>query len=363
MLIILRRCIILVSLLCALPQICRAQSAGSDGLTTLGGATLAYSASANGIAAGGRSYTLQPSVNGRLGIMQMDLGARYKSRWLQATLVGQQGWFADANYIGDDYAYRYLQQAWAGIDVSAHVSLRAGVMPSHIGYESINERENLLVSRLFCSDATPYYETGATLQWRPTDQLTLEGLVLNGWQRIVAINDDVAWGSRIVWRPDSALTLNWSTFYGNMFDRRSLRQPSSAQLGWRFYSNLWAEWKPSADLTVVAIVDNGHQMISAESAASTFSVAAILAYNLRPSWRIAARAEHYSDPASVIVQAAKGRGFVASSVSANVDWSATTNVRIRAELRGMFSTSKIFLTADGVSSSELFSTVTVSTQL
>jgi hypothetical protein len=29
----------------------------------------------------------------------------------------------------------------------------------------------------------------------------------------------------------------------------------------------------------------------------------------------------------------------------------------------MFSTSKIFLTADGVSSSELFSTVTVSTQL
>lgn len=363
MYVMLRRCIIVALLLCTLPNIGRAQSSQTDGLTTLGGATLAYSASANGIAAGRRAYTLQPSVNGRLGVMQMDLGAQYKSRWLQVTLVGQQGWFADANYIGDDYAYRYLQQAWAGIDVAADVSLRAGVMPSHIGYESINERENPVVSRLFCSDATPYYETGAALQWRPTDQVTLEGLVLNGWQRIVAINDDVAWGSRILWRPDTTLTLNWSTFYGNMLDRRAPMQPSAARLGWRFYSNLWAEWNPTEKVTVVAIIDNGHQMMSADSSAATFSVAAIMAYRLHPRWRVAVRAEHFSDPASVIVQPAAGQGFAASSVSANIDWSATTAVKIRGELRGMFARSPIFITAGGTSTSEVFGTLTVSTSL
>lgn len=359
----LRGCIITVLLLCSLPNRGPAQSAPADGLTTLGGATLAYSASANGIAAGRRAYTLQPSVNGRLGVMQMDLGVQYRSRWLQATLVGQQGWFAEANYAGDDYAYRYLQQAWVGIDMSADVSLRAGVMPSHLGYEPVNERENLIVSRLFCSDATPYYETGVALQWQPTDQVTLEGLVLNGWQRIVAINDNVAWGSRIVWRPDSALALNWSTFYGNMFDRRALRQPSSAQLGWRFYSNVWAEWKPSENVTVVAIIDNGHQTISTDSAASTFSVAAIMAYRLHPRWRAAVRAEAFSDPESVIIQPAAGHGFTASSVSANIDWSATSMITIRAELRGLFANDQVFPATGGVSTSEVFGTVTISTSL
>ena len=356
----LRQCLILILLLCALAGKGRAQSAQTDGLTTLGGASLAYSASANGIAAGRRAYTLQPSVNGRLGVMQMDLGVRYKSRWLQASLVGQQGWFADANYLGDDYAYRYLQQAWAGVDVSSDIFLRAGVMPSHIGYESINERENLVVSRLFCSDATPYYETGVALQWRPTDQLTLEGLVLNGWQRIVAINDDLAWGSRIVWRPDSTLTLNWSTFYGNVLSSRTSPQPSTARIGWRFYSNVWAEWKPAADLTVVGIVDNGHQAISADSAASTFSIAAIVAYRLHPQWRVAARAEHYSDPASVIVQSVSGRGFTASSVSANIDWMITGTTQLRAEVRRIRSAERIFLAAKDLVDSEIMATVTAS---
>lgn len=220
-----------------------AQGSLWNDVKTFGGVTAAYSQSVNNLPKGTRAYTLQPSVNGTVGVMQADFGFQYRSRGFTATVVGQQGWFADANYTGDDYAYRYLQQAWAEIGIAEKVSIRAGIMPSHIGYESINARENRIVSRLFCSDATPYYETGAALQWRHSDQLTVEGLVLNGWQRIVAVNDDVAWGSRVVWHSDSTLTLNWSTFYGNMHDRSTLRQPSSIRLGWRFYSNVWAEWK------------------------------------------------------------------------------------------------------------------------
>lgn len=333
-----------------------AQSSLGKAIQTFGGMSAAYSSSFNDLPAGVRPYTLQPSINKRPGMMQIDFGARYASRGFQATLVGQQGWFADANYTGSDFKLRYLQQAWVQVDITPNVALRAGIMPSHIGYESINERENLIVSRLFCSDATPYYEAGMVAQWRPLDGLTIEALILNGWQRIVAINDDPAWGSRVVWKPDTVLTVNWSTFYGNTSER-------SQQASMRFYNNVWIECLPHDDLTLVGIADIGRQMITADSAASMWCLAAVAAYRPHPQWRVALRAEYYSDPRSIIVRAVDGDGFVASSLSANVDWMATASTRVRAEIRRMASPRSIFMESAGLTASEVFATISASTSL
>ncbi len=335
------------------PLALHAQGSLWNDVKIFGGITAAYSRSENNLPNGNRAYTLQPSVNGILGVMQADFGFQYQSRGFTASVVGQQGWFADANYTGDDYAYRYLQQAWLQYDISADVSIRAGVIPSHIGYESINERDNLVVSRLFCSDATPYYETGGSLQWRPSDKITVEGLVLNGWQRIVAVNDDPAWGSRIVWKPDTTITVNWSTFYGNSGERA---QPESM----RFYSNIWTEWTPHQDLTLVGIADIGRQKLTRDSAASMWCVAAVATYRPHQQWRVALRAEHYSDPQSIIVRAISGDSFVASSISANVDWMATASTRVRAEIRRMGSPEKIFIASDDLRTSEVFATISAS---
>ncbi len=351
---VLNRTIILVACLCTIPQTLIAQPAAPDEVRTFGGMTLAYSRSANDLPTGRRPYTLQPSVNNALGLMQVDAGLRYRSHGLQATLALQLGWFADANYTGKDYDYRNLQQAWLQYDITAEVSLRAGVMPSHIGYESINERENLIVSRLFCSDATPYYETGGSLQWRHSEKLSIEGLVLNGWQNIVPINDDPVWGTRVVWKPDTMLTVNWSAFYGNTSDQAL---PASM----RFYNNVWVQCSPFDELTLVGIADIGHQMITTDSAASMWCVAAMAAYRPHPQWRTALRAEYYSDPRSIIVRAIDGSGFVASSLSANVDWMATASTRVRAEIRRMGSPQSIFMKSDGLTASEVYATISAST--
>lgn len=348
------RSFVIAALVCVVPLTTAAQHSMSNDTQTFGGMTLAYSRSGNDLPEGRRSYTLQPSVNGALGVMQVDFGLRYRSRRLQATVAVQQGWFADENYTGADFDLRYLQQAWLQYDLSSDVSIRGGVMPSHIGYESINERDNLIVSRLFCSDATPYYETGGSLQLRLSDKITVEGLVLNGWQRIVAVNDDPAWGSRVVWEPDTTITVNWSTFYGNTSDRS---KPESM----RFYSNIWTEWTAHPDLTLVGIVDIGRQTITGDSAASMWCVAAVAAYRPHRQWRVALRAEHYSDPQSIIVRAVEGDRFVASSISANVDWLATPSTRVRAEIRRMSSPQNIFIGSDYLTASEVFATITAST--
>lgn len=334
----------------------------AEGFDLSFGGTLAQSRSGNDLPAGPRQYTLQPSINNTFGVMQSDVGIRYKQRDLQATVVFQQGWFADANYVGDDAKYRMVQQAWLSIDVTPRIALRAGIMPSHLGYESINERENLVLSRLLCSDATPYYETGAAIVWQPTDVLTVEGLALTGWQRIVATNDNIAWGTRIAWKPDTTLTLNWSTFYGNMADRNKFWQPDApnANPGWRFYNNVWAEWKPTPRLTLVGIADVGQQQYVARTTATTWCLAAITAFRLHPDWRLAARIEHFSDPESAMVATPEAIGFVTSSASANIDWNVRRNVMVRAEVRTLGSADRIFPSAEGLTTSETFATVSVS---
>ncbi|MEY3386269.1 MAG: hypothetical protein RIR53_1080 [Bacteroidota bacterium] len=335
-------------------------SLASDGTKVFGGATIAYSRSANDLPAGRRSYTLQPSVNDRVGPMQTDLGLRYEQRGFHATIAFQNGWFADVNYVGEDFAYRPIQQAWIGMEITKQIAIRAGIMPSHIGYESINERENLVLSRLYCSDATPYYETGGAVVWQPSDALTVEGLILNGWQRIVTPNDDLAWGSRITWKPDSTMTFNWGTFYGNMFDRTATLQQPMPNDSWRFYNNFWAEWKPATDLTCVAIADVGRQQQAGDSTATVWSVAAIASYRLHTNWRVSARAEHFSDPMSVIVGTPQGMGFVASSLSTNIDWTIQRNIMLRAEIRSLQSADRIFPSSKGLITSDTFATVSVS---
>jgi hypothetical protein len=190
--------------------------------------------------------------------------------------------------------------------------------------------------------------------WKVSDKITVEGLILNGWQRIVATNDEEALGSRVVWKPDSTITVNWSTFYGNTSKRS---QPSSVRL----YNNVWTEWMPYKDLTLVGIADFGRQMVTADSSASMWCVAAIAAYRPHQRWRVALRGEYFSDPHSIIVRAVDGDSFVASSISANVDWLITMSTRLRAEIRRMASPESIFLSSSGLTPSEVFATISAST--
>lgn len=319
----------------------------------IGGADLVYSSSFNQPPGFERDYTLQPSVNGRTGIMQSDIGIIARGSGIQASVVIQQGWFADANYTGDDRSLRYLQQAWLGVDLSNDFTLRAGIMPSHIGYESINARDNALLSRLFCSDATPYFETGASLQWKASSALTAEVLALNGWQRIVATNRDICYGSRLVYRPDSTITVNWSTFYGNMNDR-------SLEPSMRLYNNFWAEWMPVPEVQVVGIFDVGTQQLVGGSTARTWCAALVGSWRPSPNWRIASRIEHFSDPSSLLFAAPAPTGFSTTSLSANIDWEAQRSLTLRAELRGMFAASPIFRARTGVSAQDVFVTFAAS---
>jgi hypothetical protein len=63
--------------------------------------------------------------------------------------------------------------------------LDAGVLPSHIGFESAISMDNPTLTRSLPAENSPYFLTGAKLTFTPpTSSGTFAGLLVNGWQRI-----------------------------------------------------------------------------------------------------------------------------------------------------------------------------------
>lgn len=313
----------------------------------------AYSSSFNEPPNHERAFTLQPSRNNQLGLMQGIAGVELRSTHVRGKVAAQTGWFADVLWTGADTAFRWLSEAWAGVRLSEGVWLDAGVYPSHIGAESMIARDNLVLSRLYISDATPYVETGAALTWEESASTTIALHVLNGWQRITDNNDGIAVGTRITHRPSEQLTLNWSTFVGD-------EQPRGREAQLRWHSNVWMNWSISDATTLVTIVDVGAQERVSSGYDIVWYLGAIAAHRITPALQLAARIEHMNDQRNILVTTASNQPFVSTSASANVDLRIGDNLLLRGEGRILQAPYAMFPSRTGLRMNDVFVTLSAS---
>ncbi|MCX6141170.1 MAG: outer membrane beta-barrel protein [Candidatus Kapabacteria bacterium] len=303
-----------------------------------------------------RAYTLQPSRNDEFGLMLGHIAITANSSRVRGRLAFQEGWFTRVNYTGADTSWRFIQEASAGVRIAEGLWLDAGILPSHIGYESMVARDNLVVSRCFGSDYTPYFETGASLTWSPSSDLAITAVVVNGWQEIVDINENLAFGSKVVFTPLPTFTVNWSTYVGN-------EQPRGAKPLTRFFNNFWIEWKPAPDVTIVGLADLCLQESASDNANKQWYLGFISAWAFLPDWRVALRAEHYADPDHIFVTTPTGYHFVASSASLNVDFRPDPAILLRGEIRSMWADNPLYPSFDGHSTSDTYVTFSTSIAL
>ena len=300
-----------------------------------------------------RAYTTQPSRNNEIGLMLASIGLSVSGPNYRGRVALQEGWFARANYSGLDSSWRMLQEANVGVRVADGLWLDAGVMFSHIGYESMIGRNNLTLSRSFTADYTPYYSTGAALAWTVSDVVSVTGLVLNGWQQIVDINNDLAFGARVVVTPSSTLSFNWSTFVGNEQARGTASMV-------RFHNNFWVEWKATDRIIIVGLADVCLQDTPADTSTKQWYAGVTAAYSPSDQFRIATRVEHYNDPANMFIATPTRGPFQASAASLNLDYRPNDAVLVRGEIRTMIAGEKVFPSHDGLKSSDTYITVSTS---
>jgi hypothetical protein len=284
------------------------------------------------------SYSRHNEVNINLAFAKVS----YTSGAVRGNLAFMAGTYANANLSQEPGVLKNVFEANVGLKLLPDVNLwiDAGVLPSHIGFESAVGKDCWTLTRSIVADNSPYYEAGARLGYTSrNEKLYLAVLVLNGWQHIQRPggSSTLAGGTQLTYKPSNKLTLNYSTFIGN-------DKPDSNR-SLRLYNNLYGIVTMTDKLGVTIGFDYGTEQKwrGSSSWSNWYAPVAILRYRLSDNVAIAARVEYYSDTDNAIIKLGAPLGFRTWGYSANVDIMRSEHLVWRVEGKvyagksGMFS--------------------------
>ncbi|MBL7732183.1 MAG: porin [Chitinophagaceae bacterium] len=268
--------------------------------------------------------------------------ANYTAERVRANIALAAGTYMNANYAAEPGVLKNIFEANAGIKISKKKNLwiDAGIMPSHIGFESAISKDCWNLTRSMLADNSPYFEAGAKLTYTTDDgKWLLSALALNGWQRIQRVegNSLVSLGTQIQYKPSSKVLLNYSTFIGT--DKHDTSRLN------RFFHNVYSIFNVTDKLGITAGFDIGtEEKAPGSSDMNTwYSPVLILKYAVNNKWAFAGRVEHYNDKNGVIIATGTPNGFQTTGYSLNVDHSPFKNVWVRIEWRTLSSKDEIFI--------------------
>ncbi|WP_298713986.1 porin [Chitinophaga sp.] len=237
------------------------------------------------------------------------------------------GTYAQYNLAAEQELVRHIYEANAGVRIGKGLWVDAGILPSHIGFETAIGKDNFTLTRSLMAENSPYYEAGAKITWTPNDKWLFAAMYLNGWQRIKRpdANQTPGFGTQITFKPSSGVTLNWSTFGGN-------DKPDSVRR-MRYFNDLYGTFALTSKLSLIAGIDVGvEQKEEGKSGMNTWFAPILIArYAFSDKIAMAGRYEYYNDKAGVIIATGTPNGFRSSGYSLNLDVSPVSQVMFRLE--------------------------------
>lgn len=271
--------------------------------------------------------------------------ASYENEKVRANLGLGVGSYMNANYAAEEGVLKNVFEANVGVKLSRAYDLwlDAGIMPSHIGFESAIGADCYTLTRSMLADNSPYFETGAKLSYSTKNgKWDMALLVLNGWQRIQRLegNSTPAFGHQLTYRPTEKITLNSSSFIGND------KPDDSRQM--RYFHNLYGQFELSSKFALIAGFDIGAQQKEKSSSDYNMWYSPVLIVRYSPTDKIslAARGEYYNDKNGVIIASGTENGFQTFGASFNVDYQILPNLVWRTEVKRLNSKNAVFLDRD-----------------
>lgn len=283
------------------------------------------------------SYNKHNEVNLNLGFAKVN----YAKDNIRGNFALMAGTYAEYNLATEQDLMKNIFEANVGVKISSKYNLwvDAGIMPSHIGFESAIGKDCMNLTRSILADNSPYYEAGVKIGYTSSsEKWYLAAMYINGWQRIQKVdgNQTPAFGTQVTYKPSGKITLNWSTYFGN-------EQPDIDRK-WRYFNNFYGQFKVSEKTNLIAGFDIGAQQ--AEKGSSDYNMwyspVVIAQYKPTAKIQLAARGEYYQDKQGVIIATGTEKGFKTYGFSANFDYLVTDNAMFRIEARSLKSEDKIF---------------------
>lgn len=297
------------------------------------------------------SHNRHNEFNINLGLLK----ATYSSQKIRANLALAAGTYMNANYAAEPGVLKAIYEANVGVKISKKKNLwiDAGVMSSHIGFESAVGKDNWTVTRGIYAENSPYFETGAKITYTTDDEKwTISALVLNGWQRIQRVdgNNFPAFGHQLIYKPNSKILVNSSSFIGND------KPDSTRQM--RYFHNLYGIFQIHEKFGLTTGFDIGAEQKAKGSSQYNvwFTPVIIAKYSPTEKINLAFRGEYFRDAQGVIIATGTPNGFKTWGYSINLDYIIRENILWRIEARGFSSKDKIFILKENPSKHNFFIT-------
>ncbi len=267
------------------------------------------------------------------------LKGTYSAKRSRVNLALMSGTYAQYNLAYEPVVLRHIYEASAGVKISEgrNIWIDAGIMPSHIGFESAVASDCWSLSRCMVAENSPYYESGVRLSATSSNSKLYGSLLfLNGWQRISRLPgyNTPNLGMQLTWKPRSSLTLNYSNFSGS-------DKPDSLH-ALRTYHNFYLIYEPDIKWGVTAGFDIGRDKNTNNQYANWYSPLLIVKRGLSTKSRLVGRVEYFSDREEVIITTGSPHGFQTLGSSINYDYSLNQHVMFRVEYKWYHSEDKLF---------------------
>ncbi|MFN3405054.1 MAG: outer membrane beta-barrel protein [Cytophagaceae bacterium] len=284
-------------------------------------------------------FLVSHSRNNHVAVNNTLINVNFTDTNFRAAVGFHSGSYAEENYAYEPVMTRFIFQAQAGIRLYEKIWLDAGVFPSYIGFESALSIENPTLTRSLTAENSPYYFSGARIT-RESDKLTLGVYLLNGWQRIVNDNNELALGTHIKY----SLNKNWSVNSGSFIGKTGVDSLKSLRL----FHDLYVAGNINDKLKLWILSDIGFQENwQTENYESWWGSTFVVQYLFNPTFRTSARYEYFSDENYSVITTGSSLPFRISGLSLNLDFFRTENICFRIE--GKYYQSSIFSGSDNFS--------------
>ena len=286
------------------------------------------------------------------------IGVAVENDSYHANLVLQTGTYAKDNYANEDAIMSSINEASAGIALTKNrkLWLDAGILSSHIGYESPFQINDLTLTRSIMAEGAPYFFAGAKLTYTFNERWMFMAMITNGWQRIRRVegNSMMSYGTQLQFKPSKNMQINWNTFIGteDPDDKRRMR----------YFNEIYALFSLGEKWDLQAGFDLGMQQESKGSDTyNNWYLASIIArYSFVSNWAVSLRGEYINDVKKVVIANPTPNDFVCYGISANLDYSPIQNVIARVEGRYLYGENNIFIYNDLYVNNDFFITFSLS---
>ncbi len=250
-----------------------------------------------------------------------------------------------------DETFRNLQQGYLSLMANEQLTLDFGKFVTPLGAEVIESQDNWNYSRsVLFGFAIPFYHAGLRATYAASEQLSIAGYVVNGWNNVIENNSDKTFIGSVALTPNEQVT-----WYGNFIAGKEddFGGSPDEDLWWVFDTTL--SFAASEMLSLMANFDYGSvaeaDIATAGDPATYWGIAAYARYQAQEDWAFAGRFEYVDDSSDGWM----GLGQKVQTFTATSDHTVFEDLIARFEFRFDTSENDFFVDADGDPSQNQFS--------